>query len=102
MTRSSGGNDGIDELKGEAAPPEGHSSLNLVLDIRIPPDHIAEGDQRPPAYRQIATGRRDGGRLRRNWRIGAPKVGGDSQPKISGKETNRGRVALAAAGSRRG
>jgi len=34
--------------------PEIHSALNLGLDIRIPPDYIADENQRLRAYRQIA------------------------------------------------
>jgi len=44
----------VRELKGEEAPPEIHSSLNLGLDIRIPPEYIADENQRLRAYRQIA------------------------------------------------
>lgn len=44
----------VRELKGEELPPEIHSSLNLGLDIRIPPEYIAEENQRLRAYRQIA------------------------------------------------
>jgi transcription-repair coupling factor (superfamily II helicase) len=44
----------VRELKGEEAIPEIHSALNLGLDIRIPPDYIADENQRLRAYRQIA------------------------------------------------
>jgi transcription-repair coupling factor (superfamily II helicase) len=44
----------VRELKGEEVVPEIHSSLNLGLDIRIPPDYIVEENQRLRAYRQIA------------------------------------------------
>jgi len=44
----------VRELKGEEIVPEIHSSLNLGLDIRIPPDYIADENQRLRAYRQIA------------------------------------------------
>ena len=44
----------VRELKGEAVVPEIHSALNLGLDIRIPPDYIADENQRLRAYRQIA------------------------------------------------
>lgn len=44
----------VRELKGEEAPPEIHSSLNLGLDVRIPTDYIADENQRLRAYRQIA------------------------------------------------
>jgi len=41
-------------LKGEEVVPEIHSSVNLGLDIRIPPDYIPDENQRLRAYRQIA------------------------------------------------
>ena len=44
----------VRELKGEEIVPEVHSALNLGLDIRIPPDYIADENQRLRAYRQIA------------------------------------------------
>jgi transcription-repair coupling factor (superfamily II helicase) len=44
----------VRELKGEEVAPEVHSTLNLGLDIRIPPDYIADENQRLRAYRQIA------------------------------------------------
>jgi transcription-repair coupling factor (superfamily II helicase) len=44
----------VRELKGEELPLEIHSSLNLGLDIRIPPEYIAEENQRLRTYRQIA------------------------------------------------
>ena len=44
----------VRELKGEELPPEIRSNLNLGLDIRIPPEYIAEENQRLRAYRQIA------------------------------------------------
>jgi transcription-repair coupling factor (superfamily II helicase) len=45
----------VRELKGEVVVPEIHSALNLGLDIRIPPDYIADENQRLRAYRQIAS-----------------------------------------------
>ena len=45
----------VRELKGEEVVPEIHSTLNLGLDIRIPPDYIADENQRLRAYRQIAS-----------------------------------------------
>ena len=45
----------VRELKGEEIVPEIHSALNLGLDIRIPPDYIADENQRLRAYRQIAS-----------------------------------------------
>jgi transcription-repair coupling factor (superfamily II helicase) len=44
----------VRELKGEEVVPEIHSALNLSLDIRIPPEYIADESQRLRAYRQIA------------------------------------------------
>jgi transcription-repair coupling factor (superfamily II helicase) len=44
----------IRELKGEEAPLEVHSSLNLGLDIRIPASYIADEQQRLRAYKKIA------------------------------------------------
>ncbi|MGA3028082.1 MAG: transcription-repair coupling factor [Bryobacteraceae bacterium] len=44
----------VHELKGEEAPLEVHSTLNLGLDIRIPPEYIAEEHQRLRAYKRIA------------------------------------------------
>jgi transcription-repair coupling factor (superfamily II helicase) len=44
----------VRELRGEEIVPEIHSALNLGLDIRIPPDYIADENQRLRAYRQIA------------------------------------------------
>jgi transcription-repair coupling factor (superfamily II helicase) len=44
----------VRELKGEEVLPEIHSALNLGLDIRIPPEYIADENQRLRAYRQIA------------------------------------------------
>jgi transcription-repair coupling factor (superfamily II helicase) len=44
----------VRELKGEEVAPEVHSSINLALEIRIPPDYIADENQRLRAYRQIA------------------------------------------------
>jgi transcription-repair coupling factor (superfamily II helicase) len=44
----------VRELKGEEAPLEIHASLNLGLDIRIPPSYIPEDAQRLRAYKRIA------------------------------------------------
>src|SRR5206468_3776861 len=44
----------VRELKGEEAPLEVHSSLNLGLDIRIPPEYIADEHQRLRAYKRVA------------------------------------------------
>jgi transcription-repair coupling factor (superfamily II helicase) len=44
----------VRELKGEEAPPEIRSTLSLGLDIRIPPEYIADENQRLRTYRQIA------------------------------------------------
>ena len=44
----------VQELKGEEVPLEVHSSLNLGLDIRIPPDYVTDEHQRLRAYKRIA------------------------------------------------
>ncbi len=44
----------IQDLKGEERPLEVHSALNLGLDIRIPPEYIADEQQRLRAYKRIA------------------------------------------------
>lgn len=44
----------VQELKGEEVPLEIHASLNLGLDIRIPPDYIREEAQRLRSYKRIA------------------------------------------------
>jgi transcription-repair coupling factor (superfamily II helicase) len=47
----------VHELKGEEAPMQVHSSLNLGLDIRIPPEYIGDENQRLRAYKRIADAR---------------------------------------------
>jgi len=42
------------ELRGEPVTPEVHSSLNLGLEIRIPPAYISDEQQRLKAYKRIA------------------------------------------------
>jgi len=44
----------VRELKGEEAPLEVHSALNLGLDIRIPTDYIGDENQRLRVYKRIA------------------------------------------------
>jgi transcription-repair coupling factor (superfamily II helicase) len=44
----------IREMKGEEVAPEIHTSLNLGLDIRIPPEYVADEHQRLRAYKRIA------------------------------------------------
>jgi len=44
----------VRELKGEEAPLEVQSALNLGLDIRIPPEYIADEQQRLRIYKRIA------------------------------------------------
>ncbi len=44
----------VRELRGEEIPPEVHSTLNLGLDIRIPPAYIADEHQRLRAYKRVA------------------------------------------------
>src|SRR5260370_168151 len=43
----------VHELKGEEVPLEVHSTLNLGLDIRIPPEYIADEHQRLPPSNRI-------------------------------------------------
>ena len=47
----------VQELKGEPVPLQVHSALNLGLDIRIPPEYIADEHQRLRAYKHIADAR---------------------------------------------
>ncbi|MBZ5602318.1 MAG: transcription-repair coupling factor [Acidobacteriia bacterium] len=47
----------VHELKGEETPVHVHSTLNLGLDIRIPPDYIGDENQRLRAYKRIADAR---------------------------------------------
>jgi transcription-repair coupling factor (superfamily II helicase) len=44
----------VRELKGEEAPLEVHSALNLGLDIRIPAEYIGDEQQRLRAYKRVA------------------------------------------------
>ncbi len=44
----------VAELKGEERRPEIHSTLNLGLEVRIPPVYIADEHQRLRAYKRIA------------------------------------------------
>ncbi len=44
----------VKELKGEEVPLEIHATLNLGLDIRIPPSYIADEAQRLRSYKRIA------------------------------------------------
>jgi len=44
----------VRELRGEEVPLEIHSSLNLGLDLRIPPTYISDENQRLRAYKRIA------------------------------------------------
>jgi transcription-repair coupling factor (superfamily II helicase) len=44
----------VAELTGEEVLPEVHSTINLGLDIRIPPEYIAEEHQRLRAYKRMA------------------------------------------------
>jgi transcription-repair coupling factor (superfamily II helicase) len=44
----------VNELKGQEAPIQIHSTLNLGLDIRIPAEYIADENQRLRAYKRIA------------------------------------------------
>ena len=47
----------VQELKGEQVRPEIHSTLNLGLDLRIPPDYIPDEQQRLRYYKRIADAR---------------------------------------------
>src|SRR5262249_47246304 len=44
----------VRELKGEEVAPEVETSINLGLDIRIPPEYISEESQRLRMYKRIA------------------------------------------------
>ncbi|MEO7649661.1 MAG: transcription-repair coupling factor, partial [Bryobacteraceae bacterium] len=44
----------VRELKGEEAPLEIHTTLNLGLDVRIPPQYITDENQRLRVYKRIA------------------------------------------------
>ncbi len=44
----------VRELKGEEAPIEVHTALNLGLDIRIPSEYVADENQRLRVYKRIA------------------------------------------------
>src|SRR5260370_5790547 len=46
--------EGVRELKGEEVPLEIHATINLGLDIRIPPGYIADEAQRLRSYKRIA------------------------------------------------
>ena len=69
----------VQELKGEPAPLQIHSALNLGLDIRIPPEYIADEQQRLRAYKRIADARDEeqAGKIRAEMadRYGPPPEG---------------------------
>ncbi|HWR52920.1 MAG TPA: transcription-repair coupling factor [Bryobacteraceae bacterium] len=44
----------VREMRGEELPPEVHANLNLGLDLRLPPEYIADDHQRLRAYKKIA------------------------------------------------
>ncbi len=44
----------VNELKGVETPLKVHSALNLGLDIRIPPEYVADEHQRLRAYKRVA------------------------------------------------
>ena len=44
----------VNELQGKETPLKVHSALNLGLDIRIPPEYIADEHQRLRAYKHVA------------------------------------------------
>jgi transcription-repair coupling factor (superfamily II helicase) len=47
----------VQELKGEEVPLEVHSTVNLGLDLRIPPEYITDENQRLRYYKRIADAR---------------------------------------------
>lgn len=49
----------VQELKGEEVIPEVHATLNLGLDIRIPPQYIADEHQRLRSYKRISDAKND-------------------------------------------
>ncbi len=49
----------VKELRGEEVPLEIHASLNLGLDIRIPPTYVADEAQRLRSYKRIANAATD-------------------------------------------
>ena len=74
----------VRELKGEEIVPEIHSALNLGLDIRIPPDYIADENQRLRAYRQIANAADAAGPRARGKGTGGPiRPGARSGPQLA-------------------
>ncbi len=56
----------VREMKGEEVPLEVHANINLGLDLRIPPDYIADEHQRLRAYKRIAeaASREEAGKIR--------------------------------------
>ena len=44
----------VREMKGEEVPVEIHTNINLGLDLRIPPEYIADEHQRLRAYKRIS------------------------------------------------
>jgi transcription-repair coupling factor (superfamily II helicase) len=44
----------IQELKGEEVPPETHTTINLHLDIKIPPTYIADENLRLVTYKRVS------------------------------------------------
>ena len=44
----------VREMKGEAAPDEAETQLNLGLNIRIPADYVPEENQRLQMYKRVA------------------------------------------------
>ncbi len=44
----------VREMKGEAAPEEAETQLNLGLNIRIPADYVPEENQRLQMYKRVA------------------------------------------------
>jgi transcription-repair coupling factor (superfamily II helicase) len=56
----------VREMKGEEVPLEVHTNINLGLDLRIPPEYIADEHQRLRAYKRIAeaASREEAGKIR--------------------------------------
>jgi len=96
----------VQELKGEETPVEVHSSLNLGLDIRIPPDYIAAEHQRLRAYKHIADARdaEQAGTVRAELedRYGPPPAAVETLMRFALLKTDAQRLGIEAADRRGG
>jgi len=96
----------VQELKGEETPVEVHSSLNLGLDIRIPPDYIADEHQRLRAYKHIADARdaEQAGTVRAELedRYGPPPAAVETLMRFALLKTDAQRLGIEAADRRGG